>query len=84
MAHLLLQQQTFHNIFKLFKKGFEKMKKYEIPDRVKKNILLLLDRVEYKGLNEVLVAVEIIRVLENPVIEANAEQTESKTHNDKI
>lgn len=42
--------------------------KYEISEQVKNNLLVFLQRTELKG-NEVPAYVEIINILNNPIIE---------------
>lgn len=43
--------------------------KYEISEQVKNNILIFLDRIDYKGRKEAMAAVEIEQVLNKPIQE---------------
>jgi hypothetical protein len=45
----------------------DKVLKYEISERVMKNLMSFLDRVDYKGLTEVSVINEILVILNKPV-----------------
>jgi len=44
--------------------------KYEIPDRIKSNLMEFLNRVEYKGFNEVAAIQEILFIFNNPIKES--------------
>jgi hypothetical protein len=43
--------------------------KFEISDEVKNNIFVFLNRVKYEGLNEANSVMEIVKVLNTPIIE---------------
>lgn len=43
-------------------------KLYKITDQQVKNLLVFLDRVEYKGFVEVQAATELLKVLTEPII----------------
>ncbi len=47
--------------------------KYELKEHQLKNLLAFLDRVEYKGLQEVQVANELIYILNSPIQEEKEE-----------
>ncbi len=51
------------------KKERVKCVKYELSDQVRNNILVFLDRTEYKGRKEAVAVVEIEQALSNPIEE---------------
>jgi hypothetical protein len=47
--------------------------KYEISDEIKNNIFVFLNRIKFEGLNEANSAMEIVKVLNTPIIERESE-----------
>lgn len=50
------------------------MPKYEISEQIMNNILVFLDRVDYKGIKEIQAVNEVLQVLNNPIQESESDK----------